>query len=128
MSYQGHQLNFRMGLMVLTSKVSKMTSDCNIMNNPYKHKLQLSCKTESHEKFKYSFFAKSCYIWNKLYNSILEKSIISSKTGYVIPGEAKNSDLLASAALIKNIVADVLLEFQSSGDNKGWETNQFSSR
>ena len=96
-----------------------------ILNNPYKNKLQLSCKKESHEKFKYSFIAKSCYIWNKLYNSVLEKSIISSKTGYVIPGEAKNSDLSASAALIKNRVADVLLEFQSSGDNKGWETNQF---
>ena len=51
----------------------------NIINNPYKNKLQLSCKTESHEKFKYSFIAKSCYIWNKRYESILEKSIISSK-------------------------------------------------
>ena len=68
-------------LFYLYYKPHGLYNKYSVLNNPYKNKLQLSCKTEIHGKFKYSYIAESCYLWNKLFYSISDKSIVNSKTG-----------------------------------------------
>ena len=62
-----------------------------------------------------NFVFKSCHLWNKLINDILEKSMPDDK-GIIIIGSSKNSDFCASIPFVQQKLKANLLNQQSQGD------------
>ncbi len=68
---------------------------------------------------KNSYVFKSCIIWNRLIDNILEKSM-PEENGLIVRGSVKNSDFCATLPFTKKKLKSALLKTQALGDKMIW--------